>query len=571
MLESEDLKRRAEALVREKYGEDLKQKFGEDADRLMHELAVHQIELELQNEELRRSYHDLEASRARYEALFQHSPVAYVVVDAEGRVTDANSEACRLFKKDKTRLLKISFYTLVAHAHQNLFNRHLNKILEKGGRDALDLNLRIDDAEAFQARIFSMKSDGGSGGDPLCQMAILDVSQEKDFENLLAENVESQTRELAYVNRNLKKEVDVRKQAEAGLRRELNFRKTIEAAIPAGICVAHHDGRIIYVNETFCAMFGYDENELINSFPPYFFWPDEDKDDRLKCFLDKQAETPEVKGDVKKYQKKSGEYFWGLFTLAPLPYGEDEGKAGFLASIVDVTRRKEAEERLTVSEQRLRTLNRKLIDAQETERARISKDLHDSIGASLVAVRFAVERKMKEIRDADCEQEISMAPVLGMLRDIVTDVRRISQNLHPVVLERLGVVTAVKSYCEDFQKWRPDMTFEYAVDLSEDKLSDRMKLLLFRLVQESLANVTKHSKAAHVRFELTEKGGNIVFDMEDDGQGFDVKKTRDAAFNDGEAGLGLQSMKERAESFGGRFSVRSAVGLGARIQAEWPL
>ncbi len=569
MPESEDLKRKAEALIKEKFGDDLEKNFAHDAQKLMHELAVHQIELELQNEELQQSQHDLETARDRFVNLFQHSPMAFVVVDPQGQITDANQEAALLFQKDKNRLLKISFYTLAPQANQNILYNHLETILKTKKRSSVEMILKKADGTNFHAKIFSMRIENLDDEVFACHLAILDVTQQKEFEALLEENITAQTQELTFINRNMKKEIDVRKQAEAELRQELFFRKTIEKAIPAGICAANQDGRIIYVNETFCKLFGYDENELLNSFPPYFFWPDDDKDKRLKCFFDVKFEMPEIEGEVKKYQRKDGKNFWGLFSLAPLPHAQDNRKKGFLASVVDVTRRKQAEDHLKISEKRLRVLNRKLIDAQEAERARISKDLHDSIGASLIAVQFAVERKLKEIGEAACEKEVCLEEVIGMLQNIVVDTRRISKNLLPVSLEQLGLKSAVKSYCKNFDKGNPDIVFEYEVDIQEETLPERMKLMLFRMTQEGLNNVVKHSQAEHVWFVLTQNDGRIIFDMVDDGQGFDLKSVQSDETGDDSTGLGLQSLAERVESFGGKLTIKSTVGLGARIHAEW--
>lgn len=571
MPKSDDLKRKAEALIKDRFGDDLGKNFEHDAHKLMHELAVHQIELELQNEALLKSQRDLENARDRFVNLFQHSPMAFIVVDPQGQITDANQEAALLFQKDKNRLLKVSFYTLAPQANHNVLYNHLETILKKEKRSSLEMILKKADGTRFHAKIFSMRIENLDDEAFACHLAILDVTQQKNFETALEDNIAAQTQELNFINQNMKKEIDVRKQAESELRQELFFRMTIEKAIPAGICAANQDGRIIYVNDTFCRLFGYDENELLNSFPPYFFWPDDDKDARLKCFFDVKADMPDIDGEIKKYQRKGGSYFWGLFSLAPLPHAEDNRKKGFLASIVDVTSRKQAEDQLKISEKRLRVLNRKLIDAQEDERARISKDLHDSIGASMIAVQFAVENKLKEIGAAKCEKEVCLEDILGMLQNIVVDSRRISQNLLPVTLEQLGLVSAVKTYCKDFTKWNPEIDFKYEVQLKEEGVPQRMTLMLFRMTQECLNNVIKHSQAEHVWLMLKQLNGRIVFNMEDDGQGFDLKKIQSDDVAEGSTGLGLQSLEERVESFGGELTIKATVGLGARIHAEWEL
>ncbi len=228
--------------------------------------------------------------------------------------------------------------------------------------------------------------------------------------------------------------------------------------------------------------------------------------------------------------------------------------------------RKETEDLLTLSEKKLRMLAQKLIYRHEKERERISKELHDSIGSSLIAVRYVMERKLREIGGKTCEKETGLDEILDMLNSIVDDTRRISKDLRPTALEHLGVASVVQSFCEDFQKSCSEpVSFKYDVELIEENIPEDMKLLLFRVVREGLANVSKHSSAGGIRLSLRETDGRVVFELEDNGRGFDVET---AWMN---SGLGLEIMKEIAEYFGGDLHVLSEPERGTRIHAQWPL
>ncbi len=570
MADRDAVTEKAEALIREKFGPDLRERFGSDDRTRLYELAVDQLDLEMQNKELRRSSAVLEETRSFYNRLFRYSPVACLILDKEGNIVDASYEAVTVFKKDEALMLKSSAYSLVADDAQAVLKDHLADVFESDGTRTVDVGMHREGGTRFAARLYSIRSASGLSRPPRCWTAVLDKTRDSEMEVLLSGDFSRRTRALREINRELEKEIAIRKQTEADLKMELNFRKAVEKTIPCGISLADHDGRILYVNPTFCRMFGYSESELLNQYPPYAFWPDYEEDKRMRCFHKVQSEPAFDNGQVKKYFRKNGEMFWGLFSLAPLEISGHEEK-GFLASIFDITAQKEAEENLAASEKKQRNLARKLIDAQEAERIRIAKDLHDSIGSSLVAVRFLLERKLREFGATDCRQDICLENVVDMVQDIVSETRRISQNLHPQILERLGLGAALASYCGDFQQQRPGIQLETDIDVPEERVTESLKLIVFRLVQGGLANVTKHSRADRVGLTVKETQGTLLFELTDNGIGFDTQKVMKDGFVDDSGSLGLESMRERVESSGGRFSLEPGEDGGSRFYARWPL
>lgn len=225
----------------------------------------------------------------------------------------------------------------------------------------------------------------------------------------------------------------------------------------------------------------------------------------------------------------------------------------------------------SLSEKKLRVLVKKLIKAQEEERAFISKELHDSVESSLVAVRFLMERIQKESGGKLCQTDPCFEQAIQMIRDLAAQTRRISDGLYPQMLETLGLETALGTFCDHFRKDWPAIALDCYLYLNENKLPNHIKLVLYRMVQDGIDNVARHSMADRAFLHIKNKNGPLVFELKDNGAGFDVARTMQNGFLDNSAGLGLQRMTERTKSSGGRLDVLSKPGNGTQILAEWIL
>ena len=226
----------------------------------------------------------------------------------------------------------------------------------------------------------------------------------------------------------------------------------------------------------------------------------------------------------------------------------------------DVTQRKAAEAAS-------RELPRLIRDAQETERRRVARELHDSVNQILSAVKFrlqSVEEKLAPQEDAAWRDVLKAK---AHLEKAMQEVRRISRNLRPSELDDLGLVPAVRTLTEEFadrSKVKVDLHFR---NLPE-KLPPDTELNLYRILQESLGNIERHARASEVAIELAMKGSLLCARIHDNGCGFDPQRTR----AEGERpGMGLVDMRERAEFVGGRCALTSAPGNGTEIVIEMPL
>jgi signal transduction histidine kinase len=225
---------------------------------------------------------------------------------------------------------------------------------------------------------------------------------------------------------------------------------------------------------------------------------------------------------------------------------------------------------LRQSESQLRVLSSKLMEAHENERKRIAHELHDTIGASLTAVKFGLERELRRAKSGNANLD---EPLIKQLVDTVEitikDVKRIYGNLRPLILDDLGVVPAVRSLIRQFSEVQPQVKFDQAFGVEEVEIPDSLKIVMYRVCQEALNNVSKHSQASAVELSLGRRSNTIVLSIRDNGRGFDLSGLFSGKRN--RTGLGLESMKERVELSGGSFTVISNKSKGTTIKAVWPL
>lgn len=212
---------------------------------------------------------------------------------------------------------------------------------------------------------------------------------------------------------------------------------------------------------------------------------------------------------------------------------------------------------------RLRQISSQVLSAQEEERKRIARELHDDTAQALTSVLV----RLRLLEHSASDKRLRSG--LGELRDItgvaLEGVRRMAIDLRPPMLDDLGLEVALQAHLEDFSRRWPIKTKFTGGRLG--RLPAEAELALYRIVQEALSNVAKHAEASRVEVRLTRTGGRLRLMIEDDGNGFDVEAIRGSR----ESGLGLFGMEERLALIGGILKVESTVGGGTRVSADVPL
>lgn len=231
--------------------------------------------------------------------------------------------------------------------------------------------------------------------------------------------------------------------------------------------------------------------------------------------------------------------------------------------------RAETLEALQSSESRLRDLSSRLLQAQEEERRRIAKELHDSVGGNLTAVKYALEDKLqREKHTSDPPQGISLRQIVDTVQETIEEIQRISSNLRPSILDNMGIVAALQWTARKAQELHDTVQVHANCDVPEERVPEERKIVLLRVAQESLNNAVKHADPDSVQISLREAAGELVLEIQDNGRGFQPDRPNPGTSSS--SGMGLDGMKERVELSGGTLEIHSAPGNGTRVAARWP-
>ncbi len=243
---------------------------------------------------------------------------------------------------------------------------------------------------------------------------------------------------------------------------------------------------------------------------------------------------------------------------------------GIIGVSYDSTDLFERDKQIRQTKQQLKDLSAKLLEAHESERKRVAGDIHDSIGQYLAAIGMRAKGAMNLLDAGDYEDAAkSLQSLLPLIQQSVKDVRRIQADLRPALLDDLGIIATINWYLKEFKTTFPDKTVRKRTTIKEADIPDILKPIIFRIMQESLNNAAKHSQADFVAVSLGRSKDRLVLKINDNGRGFDGganRKTGNAL-----EGLGLNSMRERAELSGGAFNVISKPGQGTIVEASWPI
>ena len=225
---------------------------------------------------------------------------------------------------------------------------------------------------------------------------------------------------------------------------------------------------------------------------------------------------------------------------------------------------KKAENSLRESESQVTNLTSQLLLAEENERKRIARELHDGLGQSLGAIAFNVRTTLQKVGDKVKTGFESLEAIMPIIQQSMEEVKRIGMNLRPALLDDLGLLPTIGWLVREYQKTYPHIRVEKQTEIEETQVPEPLKAVIYRILQEAMNNIAKHSKANLVSISLMrKKDDRIELVIEDNGIGFDMESIK--------KGLGLGSMRERAELSGGSFDNESVKGRGTVIRASWAI
>ncbi len=533
-----------------------------DAARMLHELEVHQIELEMQNTELRNARDEMELLLDKYTELYDFAPAGYFNLGADGIIRLANLTGSTMVGVGRANLIGRSFAMLVASRQRAAFRSFLKQVFSEQTKQSAEFELAN---EKLPTRVVTMEAHLCPSGLE-CSAMILDITGRRTAQ-------------------------------EEMLVSEVRYRRLFEAA---------HDGiliiidpvtsRIIDANPFMTRLLGYSCDQLIGKeLFEIGILEDEAASRRMfrKLKISHQVRYEDLPLESQAGRRQQVEVIANLY--------QEAGRSVIQCHIRDITARKLAEDmssrnvklnreiarrqkveealrahreeqsrllQQSRSQQRqLRDFSRRILNVQEDEQKRISRELHDVVLQALVGinVHLTVLNRGVAASPATFRRQISKTQLL--VKNAVGIVRDFACQLRPSMLDDLGLIPALQTYVKQIST-NTGMRVSFKASPEIEQSTTRVRTALYRIAEGALTNIARHSKASHVEVRIKSLAKVIRMTIKDNGKGFQVtvnagsrKKNR----------LGLIGMRERAEMVGGSFEVESAPGGPTVVKVEIPV
>jgi two-component system, NarL family, sensor histidine kinase UhpB len=351
-----------------------------------------------------------------------------------------------------------------------------------------------------------------------------------------------------------------RARAELALRRSEEQYRLIAEHTRDLISLVGVDGKFLYASRGYERSLGYKPEELLGTDPLALVHP-EDRE-TVRVAWQQAREHRESRTAEFRMQHRAGE--WRFFESAGNWIFDEHERPHRLAIVSrDTTRRK-------VAETALRELPRLIREAQEAERRRVARELHDSVNQILSSVKFRLQSIEGKLDAGTVVEPGDVLQAKVYLEKAIQEVRRISRNLRPSELDDLGLMPALRSLCSEFTE-RTGVAIDLKTARLPQGLPADLELNLYRIVQEALGNVEKHARATEAVLHLVRDGTVVRVVLRDNGRGFDPAQPRGRKRKGQGPGMGLVDMQERAAFMGGTCSLNSSPGEGTEIVIEMPL
>lgn len=356
-----------------------------------------------------------------------------------------------------------------------------------------------------------------------------------------------------------------RHQAQELLRESEERFRTLFQTAGSFIAVANPEGRLLEINPEAERVTGWQRQELLGRDFLELYIP-EDYKQAVRADIAKVVAGQETRGlevPIKLRDGSERQFIWNINRLL----GKNGEVLGAIAVGQDITARKRAEEELKASEQKLRVLTSQILTAQEDERKRISRELHDELGQSLTVLKLGLRAAGRQLLEPP-EIKEELGNMTLYLDEVIDKVRRLSRALSPSILEDLGLVPALKYLVNEFSRYY-QIRHEFDLDDLDRLFPKEAQIIIFRIFQESLTNIAKHAQATRVNLAIRRDDGPVLLEVEDDGLGFEVSQILGRCST--EKGLGLAALSERAKMLGGSLQIQSRQGQGTRITCTIPV
>ncbi len=334
---------------------------------------------------------------------------------------------------------------------------------------------------------------------------------------------------------------------DAWLESENRFRTLADCA-PVVVWMTDTENRCTYISKYWREFTGRDPEQDLG-----FTWVEalhpDDRDQAARDLIEASKSLQPCRGEY-RVKRADGEYGW-LFDFGVPHFRADGSYAGHIGTCMDVTEHKN-------QENAGRKVQDNLMLGQEAERKRLSRELHDDIGQRIAMLVVALSETSDLVPSAASFLKERLQEVRRDVEVLASDIRRLSHNLHPATVTQLGLVPSLRQLCREFsEQMRIPVEF---VGGNLPPMPEEVAVALFRVSQECLANIAKHSKSSDARVSLMNESGEVRLTITDRGVGFDMTRLKE------NPGLGLISIQERARMIGASIQIRSTPSIGTRVE-----
>jgi PAS domain S-box-containing protein len=497
---------------------------------LVHELQVHQAELEAQNYELRQTHLQLEETRDRYADLYDFAPVGYLTLENGGRILEINLTGAAMLGQERQNIVGQPLQNFLHLKEVQSFPKHILQACAAKGNVSAEFKLKTYDGKLRIVRLESMAVLMSN----TCRSVMIDIT-------------------LEYL-------------AEDALQRNLAAQEALLQAVPALVFYMDINLKFVAVSELFADLLGHSIDDIIGK-SPYEIMPQ-----ALGIYFKRSGREVLDSGQVfvtPEFEMRDANGKQIFISMVRTPYRDAFGNIlGMVGAGVDITPLKNAanlkEEILSEN----RRLTRALFEMQEKERRHIARELHDELGQWLTAIQ-AEAQAICNISDSESKIHLSAKAINASASATHEVVRGMLRNLRPSLLDELGLADSLRELQRQWCRSHPNLKCALNLDTSFAGLEENIIITIYRLIQEALSNISIHAGASKVDVTINREATNkfaavaLLITVIDDGVGFDMHLPRN--------GMGLLGMRERVIAAGGHFMVYSAPGKGTHIEATIPL
>jgi len=525
------LQEKAEELLNKKSPNSGSQLSEPDILKLFHELQVHQIELEIQKEELILAKIKSDEASDKYTELFDFNPTGYFLLSKEGIIIELNFSGAKILGKERSLLMNSRFQFFVSEKSKLKFNQFLENIFSEKKKISTELTLSVNGGSP----VYIYLTGNISGNEENCLLSVTDITD--------------------------------RKQVELELRQSEEKWHNLFNILPVGVSIVDSQNRCTELNSALSKILDISEEGILKG----------EYKNRRYLRSDKTEMPPEEFPSMRSIReqknifeteigviKEDGNIIWTRVNAAPLSDGEST-----VTVTVDITGHKLIEKERILSQEKLRDFAAMLQQSREEERKSIAREIHDEFGQVLTAIKMNLTMLGNEVSQTEKPfREVALMTEINNMKNIIDHtiqkVRTFTNKLRPDVLDTFGLIEALESQISEFSK-QYNLRCSFEKSDEEIAIDNDKSIAVYRIVQEALTNIARHAHATEVKVILNKTGNTLSLSVEDNGIGMADKPVGN------DKGFGITGMKERAYICGGSLTVSSYKNKGTKIELTIPI